>query len=280
MRLPRSPRARAGGARRFRVSGRCRASRRRATRTSQMPFSELPPHVPDDNETGLYRRSFDGAARLAPPAGRPLVRRLRGRAVRRRQRRAGRHRKGRAHSCGVRHLRARPPRPSERARRGGRSLVGCVVHRGPGPVVARRPAALDRARLAVDRRSRRARRARRRLPQRPADGSLGRRRRRASRRRRRSRRRSGRARRRPLRVRGSRAAAVVGRAARALHARAERRRRDGLRATSASGTSRCATAQLLVNGEPVRINGVNRHEHDDATRPRADARVDGDATSC
>jgi beta-galactosidase len=25
----------------------------------QMPFSELPPHVPDDNETGLYRRSFE-----------------------------------------------------------------------------------------------------------------------------------------------------------------------------------------------------------------------------
>ncbi len=34
--------------------------------------------------------------------------------------------------------------------------------------------------------------------------------------------------------------------------------------------------RLLVNGEPVLIAGVNRHEHDDTHGPRCLARVDGD----
>ena len=49
----------------------------------------------------------------------------------------------------------------------------------------------------------------------------------------------------------------------------ERRRRDGLDARSASATVEIRDRQLLVNGEPVLIAGVNRHEHDDTPRPRA-----------
>ena len=55
----------------------------------------------------------------------------------------------------------------------------------------------------------------------------------------------------------------------------ERRGRDGLDAASASARVEIRDRQLLVNGEPVLIRGVNRHEHDDTPRPRRLARADG-----
>ena len=83
--------------------------------------------------------------------------------------------------------------------------------------------------------------------------------------------------------------AVVGRDAQPLRghvraARSRRRRWSRRRPTrSGSAASRCATAQLLVNGQPIWIFGVNRHDHhpdrgkavnadDMRARPAGDAR--------
>ena len=54
----------------------------------QMPFAGPPPHVPDDNPTGVYRRQVDVPARLGRPAHRAARRRRGVGAVRRGRRRA------------------------------------------------------------------------------------------------------------------------------------------------------------------------------------------------
>ena len=202
-----------------------------------MPFPDLPPHVPEENETGIYRRSF------TIPRGwrsRPVVLHFGG-------------------AEGVLYVlvngepvgiakdsrtpaefdvsRPRAPRRAERARRRRRALVGCELRRGPGPVVARRPAALDPPGLAdacatsrcapaatdgspCSRTEGDAPRSSTRAAGSVAKGTLQ----------------DGR-----LDGAGSRAAAVVGRGARALHARAQRRRRDRLVPRRLPARSRSAT---------------------------------------
>ena len=160
--------------------------------------------------------------RLALAPCRPPLRRRRGRALRARERRAGRDREGLAHAGGVRHQRPRPPRRPERARRRRRPLVGRELRRRPGPVVARWAAALHPSRLADGARRRGARRDRRAVHR-------DRRARRGTRPgRTRTRRSEGRTGERSVRRRGARAAIVVGGGAGALHARAQRRGRDRL----------------------------------------------------
>ena len=232
-----------------------------------MPFAELPPHVPDDNETGLYRRSFEVPRGWRRRPRRPLVRRLRGRAVRR---------SSTASRSASRRTRALPPSstsPSSctttaRTSSSRPSFAGRMRrfiedqdqwwHAGlPRSIALVSPSIgeLD-VRAELDDGFRR----------RPADGALGRGRRRAPR--------STPAVASSRRARSPTASFECAvRAPRlwsaeqpdALHARAERRAARRSRATSASGSVEVRDRALLVNGEPVRINGVNRHEHDDRT---------------
>ena len=140
----------------------------------QMPFDERPPRVPEDNPTGDLPPPVRAAGGRA---GGAALRRQRGSAVRRAQRRAGRHPQGRPHAGRVR--RDRAPGGRQRARVRGRPVVGRELRRGPGPVVARRPAARRvplrdaarahrrRVRSRLRRRTLRGRRPRRDPPARP-----------------------------------------------------------------------------------------------------------------
>ncbi len=197
----------------------------------QMPFPERPPHVPEDNPTGIYRRRF-----RVPRGwrGRRVVLHfggvegvlyvlVNGEAV-------GLSKDSRtpAEFDVTEHLRRR----RERAPRRRRALVRRELRRGSGPVVARRhlPRRLARVvRARVGYRCLRPGWARRRVPARaPVRGDRGRRG-------------AGGAPARPARqgrpraallrlVRGARAlaAAVVGGVAGAVHAGARRRRGDRL----------------------------------------------------
>ncbi len=105
----------------------------------QMPFDDRPPNVPD----GEPDRHLPAPLRAAGPDGERVVLHFggsRGGAVRRAQRRAGRHPQGRAHARRVRRD-ASSLGGRQRAGLRGRPVVRRELHRGPGPVVARRPAA-------------------------------------------------------------------------------------------------------------------------------------------
>ena len=78
-----------------------------------------------------------GAGELARPARRAPHRRRRERAARVGERRRARHQQGLAARGRVRRHRARSHRRTQRAGRRGRAVVGCLVRRGPGSVVAR-----------------------------------------------------------------------------------------------------------------------------------------------
>ena len=89
MRRARSPTAaRLERGRRARGSGRCRASARPHYTNVVMPFDDPPPNVPEQNETGIYRRTFTLPRGWRSPARRAPLRRRRGRAVRARERRS------------------------------------------------------------------------------------------------------------------------------------------------------------------------------------------------
>ena len=113
-----------------------------------MPFADLPPDVPEQNETGIYRRAF------TIPRGwrsRPVVLHFGGAEGALYVLVNGEPvgiAKDSADAGGVRRQRPRAPRRAERARRRRRPLVGRELRRGPGPVVARRAAALDPPRVA------------------------------------------------------------------------------------------------------------------------------------
>ena len=199
------------------------------------------------------------------------------------------------------------PGRTVRARAHRRAVVGRDLPRGPGSLVPRRPAPQRvpvRDAAGVHRRRARHRRLRTRDRRRPA--RRARRGRRATARPRRA----GRARvaiggqraegRGVLRApeldratsfasRGAGADAVVDAARRravdrrdAEPARSHRhaaRRRTASRSTSCrsrsgSAASRCAGHELLVNGRPVLIKGVNRHDHDPRRGKAVTARVD------
>ena len=267
-----------------------------------MPFPGPPPHVPDDNPTGVYRRTVDGARRRGPgsgscctsPAPRPCCT---------------------STSTGRRSAWARTPAcPHEfdltgvvdagravRAGAHGGAVVGRHLPRGPGPLAPRRPAPQRvRLRHAAGPHRRRARHRRLRPGHRrgpPASRACAWAPTATARRAGRSASRLGGRSRSTAPVRfehptdSLRQLAACSRAAGAcVDARRARRRRRGpprrpnlhdltvdaarrrraprstrCRSTSASGGSRWSGHELLVNGRPVLIKGVNRHDHD----PRA-----------
>ena len=108
----------------------------------QMPFPGPPPRVPDDNPTGVYRRTVTVPAVVGGPAHRAARRRGRVGALRPRRRRAGRHGQGLAPPARVRPHRRRRAGPAVRAGAHGRAVVRRDLPRGPGPLVPRRPAPL------------------------------------------------------------------------------------------------------------------------------------------
>ena len=126
-----------------------------------MPFADPPPHVPEQNETGIYRRTFTIPRGWRSRPGRPPLRRRRGRALRARERRAGRDREGLAHAGGVRHQRrscattgrtssspsssAGRTRASSRTRTSG-GTPGCRARSAS----SRRPCATSRCAPAID----------------------------------------------------------------------------------------------------------------------------------
>ena len=136
-----------------------------------MPFPDLPPNVPEQNETGHLPAGVHDPARLALAPGRPPLRRRRGRALRAGERRAGRDREGLPHAGGVRHQRPRSPRrrrtssspsssagrtrASSRTRTSGGTL-GCRAR----SVSSRRPVRDVEVRAGIDGQFTRARRAR------------------------------------------------------------------------------------------------------------------------
>ena len=68
-RRPRGPDRRLGDRRGARAAGRCRAPTAPQYTNVQMPFPGPPPHVPDDNPTGVYRRTVDGARGVGAGSG-------------------------------------------------------------------------------------------------------------------------------------------------------------------------------------------------------------------
>ena len=227
-----------------------------------MPFLEQPPNVPEENPTGIYRRSFSIPRGVGRATRRARLRRRRGRAARPAERTPGRHREGLAHACRVRRHRPRPPRRPQRARRRRRTLVGRELRRGPGPVVACRHLA-RRERLGG------AASIRDVFARAEADGRLtvdastapARSRPRSSTRR-------GRV---VLSERFSERLEARVRAPR-LWSAEEPALYTLVRELTGTRRSRCRVGfrtveirdgRLLLNGKPLLIRGVNRHEHDD-----------------
>ena len=104
----------------------------------QMPFPQRPPATPEENPTGVYERSFE----LPGGVGRAPGRAPRGgrgeRAARRAQRARGR-RSARTRTWPPSSTSPTALRPGvERPPADGGQVVRRLVHRGPGPVVARR----------------------------------------------------------------------------------------------------------------------------------------------
>ena len=156
---------------RSRAAGRCRASTTcPSTRTSRCRSRACRRTSPSDNPTGVYEREFELPERLGGPAGRAPRRRRGERPDRPRQRRGRRAQQGLPPRRRVRRHRPRQAGP-EHADAPGREVVRRDVHRGPGPVVARRDhpvgvPVLDRA--GLPRRHPGDRRAGRRPPDRHA----------------------------------------------------------------------------------------------------------------
>ena len=267
----------------------------------QMPFPGPPPRLPDRNPTGVYRRDVPGARGVARPAGRAARRRRRERARGVRQRRVRRATAptagcpasttsppvsrpgdnelaivvvqwsrpelrrgpgpvvdGRPAPRGACDREPRAPGRHPRRRRvveptptGRRHRYAAVSHHGRVQRAGRREAGLDR-RATLDDDSRphaSAARSCAAVPRRPPPVRLRRLRRRRELQgaRRRSR---GRPRRRPL-PRDRRRCSIPTAAVVEV----------GDVSASASAGSRCAADELLVNGQPVMVRGVNRHDH-------------------
>ena len=234
-----------------------------------MPFRDPPPNVPEQNETGIYRRAF------TIPRGwrsRPVVLHFggaEGALLRAGERRAGRDRQGLPHTGGVRHQQARPPRRPERARSpsssAGRTRASSRIRTSGGTPgcrarsdSSRRPCATSRFAPAATGGSRCSpSRARPRLldarGRAVAKGEL----------------RNGRL---DGDVRAPRLWSAEEPALYTLELGA-----DGETVTASLGFRdvEIRDRQLLVNGEPVLIAGVNRHDHDDTPRPRRHPGADG-----
>ena len=105
----------------------------------QMPFPGFPPDIPDDNPTGVYEREIEAAGRLGGAADRAPRRRRRERPDRLDRRRATSGISKDSHLAAEFDVtdarRGARPAPADAA---GREVVRRDVHRGPGPVVARR----------------------------------------------------------------------------------------------------------------------------------------------
>ena len=236
-----------------------------------MPFDDPPPHVPEQNETGIYRRTFTVPRgwRVAPVvlhfggAEGVLYVLVNGEPV------------GIAKD-------SRTPAEfdvSELVRHDGpNELVAVVVRWSDASFVedqdqwwhAGLPRSIRLVSPTVPRR-----RGARRTSTGGSRCSPTRRRGRASRRAR-ARGREGRAR----RTDGSRATCADRgcgrrRTLRSTRSCVSRGRRDASRAVVGFRTVEIRDRRLLVNGEPVLIDGVNRHDHDDTPRPRSHARADG-----
>ena len=127
------------------AAGPCRSSRTctawttaRSYTNVQMPWPDLPPHPPAANPTGVYERDVEVPAAWS---GRRVVLHV-GAAesvlVAAGERRRGGDQQGLPPGRGARRHRRRPARRDEHGAPDRGEVVRRVLHRGPGPVVARR----------------------------------------------------------------------------------------------------------------------------------------------
>ena len=237
-----------------------------------MPFDELPPDVPEQNETG-HLPALVHASRAAGARG-PVVLHfggVRGRALRARERRS---------RSGSPRTRARRPSSTsrelvrhdaaERARRGracaGRTRASSRTRTSGGTPACSRSIQLVLADAFATSSARARQRdgAFRSTPTPTAMSACSTRAGVSS---------SRAARRRPLRAAGARAAAVVGRAAeRSTRSRSSADGETVSMSTSASAASRCATGSCSSTAEPVLIAGRQPPRARRHARPRAHAR--------